>query len=84
MITLTPQQVAERCAGIMWPDDKAAQGLGIELVRVAPGSPEASYLYLKVRGDGGIDGDVMPQDRGYDPRVDRLVRDWIAAGAPVP
>ncbi len=55
-----------------------------ELVRVAPGSPEASYLYLKVRGDGGIDGDVMPQDRGYDPRVDRLVRDWIAAGAPVP
>ena len=26
---LTPQQIAERCAEVMWPDDKAAQGLGI-------------------------------------------------------
>lgn len=55
-----------------------------DLARVVPGAPEASYLYLKVRGDGGIDGDVMPQDRGYDARVDRLVRDWIVAGAPTP
>jgi acetyl-CoA acyltransferase len=30
MTTLTPQQIAERCAEVMWPDDKAAQGLGIE------------------------------------------------------
>ena len=30
---MTPQQIAERCADVMWPDDKAAQGLGIELVR---------------------------------------------------
>ena len=45
---MTPQQIAERCAEIMWPDDKAALGLGIELVRVAPG--EAVALMM-VRAD---------------------------------
>ena len=34
---MTPQQTAERCAEIMWPDDHAARGLGIEIVAVAPG-----------------------------------------------
>lgn len=46
--TLTPQQIAERCAEIMWPDDRAAQGLGIELVRVAPGEAAAR---MTVRAD---------------------------------
>jgi acyl-CoA thioesterase len=45
---LSPQQIAERCAEIMWPDDKAALGLGIELVRVAPGEAVARML---VRND---------------------------------
>jgi acyl-CoA thioesterase len=45
---LTPQQIAERCAEIMWPDDKAALGLGIELVRVAPGEAIAR---MPVRND---------------------------------
>ena len=35
---LSPQQIAERCAAIMWPDDHAAQGLGFELLEVGPGS----------------------------------------------
>lgn len=48
MTTLTPQQIAERCAGVMWPDDKAALGLGIELVRVAPGEAVAR---MSVRAD---------------------------------
>lgn len=48
MSTLTPQQIAERCADIMWPDDKAAQGLGIELVRVAPGE---AVTRMTVRND---------------------------------
>lgn len=54
-----------------------------ELRRVAPRDVLGSYLYLKVRGDGGIDGDVMPKDRGFDPRIERLVGAWIDAGAPV-
>jgi acyl-CoA thioesterase len=48
MTTLTPQQIAERCAEVMWPDDKAAQGLGIELVRVAPGE---AVTRMTVRDD---------------------------------
>ena len=48
MTTLTPQQVAERCAEIMWPDDKAAQGLGISLERVAPGE---AVTRMTVRDD---------------------------------
>ena len=35
--SLTAQQTAERCAALMWADDAAAQGLGIELVEVGPG-----------------------------------------------
>ena len=31
------QQIAERCAAIMWAEDHAARGLGIELLEVAPG-----------------------------------------------
>ena len=45
---LTPQQIAERCAEVMRPDDKAAQGLGIEIVRVAPGEAAAR---MTVRND---------------------------------
>lgn len=45
---LTPQQIAERCAELMWPDDKAAVALGIELTRVAPGEAVAR---MKVRDD---------------------------------
>ncbi|MDP2793515.1 MAG: hypothetical protein Q8O25_05440 [Sulfurisoma sp.] len=28
---MTPEQTARRCAEIMWPDDHAARGLGIEV-----------------------------------------------------
>ncbi|MDO8932811.1 MAG: hydroxyphenylacetyl-CoA thioesterase PaaI [Rhodocyclaceae bacterium] len=45
---MTPQETAERCAAIMWPDDHAARGLGIEIVAVAPG---AATLRMKVRQD---------------------------------
>ena len=31
---LSAQQIAERCADIMWPDDHAARGLGMEIVSV--------------------------------------------------
>lgn len=55
-----------------------------DMMRVTPFDPDASYLYWKVRADAGIDGDVMPRDRGYDARIDRLVFEWIEAGAPRP
>jgi acyl-CoA thioesterase len=45
---LTPDQVAQRCAEIMWPDDHAARGLGIEIVSVAAG---CATLRMSVRPD---------------------------------
>ena len=31
---MTAQEIAERCAEIMWPDDQAARGLGMEIAAV--------------------------------------------------
>lgn len=45
---LTPQQVAERCAETLWREDRAAQGMGIELVEVGPG---LARLRMRVRED---------------------------------
>ena len=45
---MTPQQIAERCAEIMWPDDHAARGLGIAIVAVGPGE---ATLCMTVRQD---------------------------------
>lgn len=45
---MTPQQIAERCAEIMWPDDHAARGLGMAIVAVGPGS---ARLSMSVRQD---------------------------------
>ena len=35
MMSMTPQQIAERCTEIMWPDDHAARGLGGFIFAVA-------------------------------------------------
>jgi acyl-CoA thioesterase len=45
---MTPQQIAERCAAAMWPEDHAARGLGIEIVAVSPGE---ATLAMTVRQD---------------------------------
>jgi hypothetical protein len=55
-----------------------------ELLRVRRGDPMNSYLYLKVRGDGGIEGGRMPLGMAIDPRLAPLVFSWIEAGAPYP
>jgi hypothetical protein len=52
------------------------------LMRVLPGDPAQSYLYLKVVGDGGIDGGRMPLGAAFDPRIPALFFEWIEAGAP--
>jgi hypothetical protein len=55
-----------------------------ELARVKPGDLAQSYLYLKLVGDGGIDGGQMPLGGPYDPRIRELVGAWISAGAKTP
>ena len=42
------QEVAERCAELMWADDRASQALGMEIVEVGPGTATVS---MKVRED---------------------------------
>jgi acyl-CoA thioesterase len=42
------QQVAQRCAQLMWADDRASQALGMEIVAVGPGTATVS---MKVRED---------------------------------
>jgi len=54
-----------------------------QLLRIAPGDPASSYLYLKITGAQGIDGDRMPQALSPLPDAQiRLIRDWIRRGAP--
>lgn len=49
---MTPQEVAqttaERCAELMWADDRASQALGMEVVEVGPGTATVS---MTVRAD---------------------------------
>lgn len=45
---MTPQETAERCAAIMWPDDHAARGLGMAIAAVGPGT---ATLTMAVRQD---------------------------------
>ncbi len=53
-----------------------------DMLRVRRFDPGGSYLYLKVVGDGGIEGGRMPPDGVDDPRTRSLVASWIEAGAP--
>lgn len=48
MTTPTPQQIAERCADTLWPGDRAAQGMGMQLVEIGPGT---ARLRMAVRED---------------------------------
>jgi acyl-CoA thioesterase len=45
---MNPQGIAEKCAEIMWLDDHAARGLGMEIVSVGPGT---ATLRMPVRQD---------------------------------
>ncbi len=54
------------------------------LNRVQPGSPESSYLILKLRGDPSISGLRMPQDGPPYLTAAQIdgIAGWIRAGAP--
>jgi acyl-CoA thioesterase len=47
-MSLAPDQIAQRCADIMWPDDHAARGLGMEIVSASAG---CASLRMTVRPD---------------------------------
>jgi acyl-CoA thioesterase len=55
---MTPQQIAECCAEIMWPDDHAARGLGMHIDAVGPGSASLSMTVRQdmVNGHGTCHG----------------------------
>jgi acyl-CoA thioesterase len=48
MPAMTPEEIARRCADLMWPDDHAARGLGMAIVAVGPGT---ATLTMTVRPD---------------------------------
>lgn len=55
-------------------------------VLVVPGSPEASYLYMKLTSTHPCSGEQMPRTE-FSPAPlsscsEALVRDWIGSGAP--
>jgi len=52
------------------------------LLRVDPGHPDRSYVYMKLACEGGIEGGCMPLGSGGIPRLARIFHDWIEAGAP--
>jgi hypothetical protein len=55
------------------------------LVRVMPGNPEQSYLYMKVVNDPRIMGARMPSNGPALASADvETLRSWIEAGAPSP
>ena len=63
-------------------DHPAQENSGLS--RIAPGSPESSYLLKKIRGDADISGTRMPQDGPpflTSAQIDGIAA-WIRAGAP--
>jgi hypothetical protein len=61
--------------------EKASSVPGLSLV--TPGDPERSYLYIKITGGPGMEGSLMPRNRGALSAADKaVVRAWIARGAP--
>jgi cytochrome c len=53
-----------------------------DLVRIAPGDPDASYLLQKITSTAPRDGVRMPPDQPLPSNKVEAIRAWIAAGAP--
>jgi hypothetical protein len=53
------------------------------MLRVLPGDPLQSYVFIKLRCEGGIpDGEACMPLNAPDPKLAQLFHDWIEAGAP--
>lgn len=49
---MSPQMLAEACARAMWRDDHASQGLGIDLLHVAPGEATLAMTLTRAMTNG--------------------------------
>lgn len=58
---MSPQELAEACAALMWKDDNASQRLGMELMRVAPGEAAIKMPVTDqmTNGHGNVHGGYM-------------------------
>ncbi|EGP07374.1 phenylacetic acid degradation protein [Bradyrhizobiaceae bacterium SG-6C] len=56
-----PQAIAQACADKMWQDDRASKGLGMNLLRIAPGEAMISMVVRKdmTNGHGICHGGFM-------------------------
>lgn len=79
-LALTPELAYGQLVGVV-ASDRAAAAKG--KLRVAPGKPEASYLYQKLTTPEAGEGRRMPDgDVPLSAAELEAVRAWIAAGAP--
>jgi acyl-CoA thioesterase len=84
---VTPEQVARRSAEAMWAGDAASQGLGMELVEVAPGratlrmSVRADMVNGHAIGHGGLTFTLA--DSAFAFACNSYNRSTVAAGAEI-
>jgi hypothetical protein len=78
-LVLEPDKAYSNLVGVR-PDNIAARNRG--LFRVLPGTPDSSFLMIKLTGPGPDEGDRMPYSN--DPLSQQAIdaiRTWIANGA---
>ena len=58
---LSPQTLAEACAEAMWAEDRASQGLGMRIERIAPGEATLAMTVTEamLNGQGAAHGGVI-------------------------
>lgn len=58
---MTPQELAEACAEVMWNDDSASQRLGMKLIHIAPGHAtlEMTLTDQMTNGHGNAHGGYL-------------------------
>ena len=84
---MTPQALAEACAEAMWAEDRASAGLGMRIVRVAPGECEMTMRVEErmVNGHGICHGGFIfaLADSAFAFSCNSRNRATVAAGADI-
>ena len=80
----SPQQGQNLSAGVAFSNIvNVASTEQPAFLRVEPGDPDNSYLYMKITGDPRISGDRMPRNAApLSTAKIAAIHDWIANGAP--
>jgi hypothetical protein len=97
-VVFTPQCAVAGCHGGTASDAQEGMPLGVglsydaivgvpsrqmpSLLRVRPFDPENSYVVRKITPGSAIAGEPMPFGASISEEDRRLVRDWVARGAP--